>query len=84
MTRPVFSVLIAVSLGFALGGCSISNILKHRSTERSILQTGWVKPAVYFAEPIYCYRTLSTPMCYDEPREGDESRIVGYSGPRPY
>ncbi len=84
MTKPVFFVLIAVSLGFALGGCSISDILKHRSTERSILQTGWVKPKVHFPEPIYCYRTLSTPMCYAEPREGDESRIVGFSGPRPY
>ena len=84
MTRPVSRVLIAVLLGFALGGCGIHDILKHRSTERSILMTGWVKPKVYFAEPIYCYRTLSTPMCYDEPREGDEFRLIGFSGPRPY
>ena len=84
MTRPVSLILIAVSLGFALGGCGFSDILKHRSTEHSVLQTGWLKPRAYFAEPIYCYRTLSTPMCYDEPREGDEFRLVGYFGPRPY
>ncbi len=84
MTRTVHRVLIAVSLGFVLGGCGIQDITNHRSTERSILQIGWVKPTVYIAEPIYCYRTLGTPMCYDEPRQGDESRIIGFFGPRPY
>ncbi len=84
MTRSNSPVLIAVSLGLALGGCGLQDILKHRSTERSILETGYVKPKVHFAEPIYCYRTLATPMCYDEPREGEESRLVGYFGPRAY
>ena len=84
MTRTVYCLLIAVSLGFALGGCGISDITKYRSTERSILLTGWAKPRGYVADPIYCYRTLSTPMCYDEPREGDEFRLIGFSGPRPY
>lgn len=84
MTRSTFFVLLAVSLGFALGGCSLKDVAKARSTERSILQLGWVKPKVYFPEPIYCYRTLGTPMCYDEPREGQENRLVGYFGPRAY
>ncbi len=84
MTRPAFFVLFAVSLGFALGGCGFQNLVKHRSTERSILMTGWVQPKVHFTDPIYCYRSLSAPMCYDEPREGQESRLVGYFGPRPY
>lgn len=84
MTRSTLFVLLAVSLGFALGGCSFNDIRKHRSTERSVLQTGWLKPKVYIAEPIYCYRTLGTPMCYDEPREGQENRLVGYFGPRAY
>ena len=84
MTRSNKSVLVVASLCLALGGCGFQDILKHRSTERSIIETGWVKPKVHFAEPIYCYRTLSTPMCYDEPREGEESRLVGYFGPRAY
>jgi hypothetical protein len=84
MTRSAIFVLCAVSLGFALGGCGLEKIANYRSTERSIITNGWVKPRVYFAEPIYCYRTLSTPMCYDEPREGEESRVVGYFGPRAY
>ena len=83
MARPVYFVLLAVLLGPALGGCGLQDLIKHRSTERSILETGWVKPRVHYAEPIYCYRTLSAPMCYDEPREGDEFRLVGYFGPRP-
>ena len=84
MARPVYFVLLAVLLGPALGGCGLQDLIKHRSTERSILETGWVKPRVHSAEPIYCYRTLSAPTCYDEPREGDEFRLVGYFGPRPY
>lgn len=43
-----------------------------------------MKPRVDIPEPIYCYRTLGTAMCYDEPREGEKSRLVGYFGPRPY
>ncbi len=84
MTRSTLFVLLAVLLGFALGGCSLNDITKHRSTERGVLQTGWLKPKVYVAEPISCYRTLGTPMCYDEPREGQENRLVGYFGPRAY
>ena len=84
MTRSKIFVLLAVSLGFALAGCGLRDIAKNRSTEHSILQTGWVKPKVHFAEPIYCYRTLATPMCYDEPREDQENRLVGHFGPRPY
>lgn len=84
MIRPVLSIMLVVLLGSALGGCGFNDLLKHRSTERSILETGWVKPRVHIPEPLYCYRTLSAPMCYDEPREGDESRLVGYFGPRPY
>ncbi len=84
MTRPTLFMLCAVSLGFALGGCGFQDILKHRSTERSILGTGWVKPKVHYAAPIYCYRTLGSPMCFEEPREGDENRLVGQFGPRAY
>lgn len=84
MTRPLYFVLLAVLLGPVLGGCGFQDLLNYRTTERSILETGWVKPKVHYAEPIYCYRTLSAPMCYDEPREGEEFRLVGYFGPRPY
>ncbi len=84
MKKSMNFVLLAVLLGPALGGCGVENLLKYRSTERSILETGWVKPKVHYAEPIYCYRTLSTPMCYDEPRDGEENRLVGYFGPRQY
>ncbi len=80
MTRSTFFVLLAVSLG----GCSLSDIAKNRSTEYSVLQTGWLKPKVHHPEPIYCYRTLGSPMCYDEPREGEENRLVGHFGPRAY
>ncbi len=84
MTKLPHFVMLALFLGSALGGCGLEDILKHSSTEHSILETGWVKPKVHYAEPIYCYRTLSTPMCFDEPREGEEFRLVGYFGPRPY
>jgi hypothetical protein len=84
MIRPAFSVLLAVLLGSTLGGCGLEDLVKHRSTERSIIETGWVTPRVHLPEPIYCYRTLGTAMCYDEPREGEESRLVGHFGPRPY
>ncbi len=84
MARPAIPVILVVSLGFALGGCGIQDIFKYRSTEHSILAMGWVKPKAHFAEPIYCYRTLATPMCYEAPREGDEARLVGFFGPRAY
>ena len=84
MTKSALPVVLAVSLGFALGGCSMQDILKYRSSEHSILAMGWVKPKAHFAEPVYCYRTLATPMCYEAPREGDEGRLIGYFGPRAY
>lgn len=84
MTKPAILLSLTVALAVSLGGCSINDIVKNRSTERSILQTGWVKPKIHYAEPIYCYRTLATPVCYEEPREGEESRLVGFFGPRPY
>ena len=84
MNKSVNFVLLAVLLGSTLGGCGVEDLMMFRSSERSILETGWVKPKVHYAESIYCYRTLSAPMCYDEPREGEEFRLVGYFGPRPY
>ncbi len=84
MNKSVKFVLLAVLLGSTLGGCGVEYITKFHSNERSIIETGWAKPQVHYADPIYCYRTLSTPMCYDEPRQGEENRIVGYFGPRPY
>ncbi len=84
MKNSMKFVLFTVLLGSALGGCGIEDITKFRSSERSIIETGWAKSQVHYAEPIYCYRTLSAPMCYDEPREGEEFRLVGYFGPRPY
>jgi len=84
MIRHAYSVVLAVLLGAALSGCGVEDLLEYRSTEHSIITTGWVKPKVHIPEPIYCYRSLSAPMCFDEPREGEESRLVSYFGPRPY
>ena len=84
MFRHVFSVVLAISLGSALGGCGLEDLLKHQSTEYSITKNGWVAPKVDIPEPIYCYRSLSAPMCFHEPREGEENRLVGHFGPQPY
>ena len=41
MKNSIKFVLFAVLLGSALGGCGVEYITKYRSSERSILETGW-------------------------------------------
>lgn len=33
-------------------------------------------------EPLYCYKTLGTPDCYDKPLPGQQDRLIAYYGPR--
>lgn len=42
------------------------------------------KPPMHAEPPVYCYRTIGNVDCAAEPALGDERRLVGHVGPRPF
>ena len=40
-------------------------------------------PRAQAVKPVYCYRTIGNPVSYGWPKEHQETRLVGYSGPAP-
>lgn len=42
------------------------------------------KPPMRAEQPVYCYRTIGNVDCAAEPAHGDERRLVGHVGPRPF
>jgi len=71
---PILLSLVFLPLLMMLGGCDSIN--EYRA--QKILNGGWVGPtATKNPGPLYCYRTLGTPMCYYEPLPGEEERLIG-------
>jgi hypothetical protein len=83
MTRIIQLAAIAVLLSVTLGGCS-GFPEKHQWTEAKVVAASWLKPRAHAVTPIYCYRTIGRAVCYGWPKEHQETRLVGYSGPAPY
>lgn len=83
MTKISHLTAIAVLFAVALGGCTLFP-KNSQWTEAMVVEEAWLKPRPLPVTPVYCYRTIATPVCYDWPVEHQASRIVGYSGPSPY
>jgi hypothetical protein len=80
---PLAAALIALVLPVA--GCGAGsdlhpNSLKARYgwTEEKMLAYGWLDGRFIPAPPIYCYRTLGTPECFDGAQPREASRLIGY------
>lgn len=73
---------IAVLLSITLGGCS-KYPQKYQWTEAKAVAEPWLMPRAQAVKPVYCYRTIGNPVCYGWPKEHQETRLVGYSGPAP-
>lgn len=76
-TRLCFGLIALVGLS----GCKYTNTPK-RANE--IMVSGWVGPGTRPSntKPTYCYSTLGTVECYDEPQPGKAHRLVGFYDPR--
>ena len=83
MMRIFNPAVIAAVIAVALGGCS-GFPENSQWTEGKVVESSWLKPRALPVSPSYCYRTIGTPVCYDWPKEHQETRLVGYSGPAPY
>lgn len=83
MTNKIHLAAIAVLLSITLSACS-GFPEKHQSTEAKVVAAAWLMPRALAVRPIYCYRTIGTPVCYGWPKEHQKTRLVGYSGPAPY
>lgn len=83
MTRTIFrTAIVAVCLA-ALGACG-NYPEKYQWNEATVVTHGWLEARALPVEPVYCYRTLSTPECFTWPQKGEELRLVGYYGPKPF
>lgn len=83
MTGKFNLAVIAAVLSVALGGC-IGFPGNSQWTEAKVVESSWLKPRALPVTPTYCYRTIGTAVCYGWPKEHQETRLVGYSGPAPY
>jgi hypothetical protein len=83
MTGKFNLAVIAAVLTVALGGCS-GFPENSQWTEAKVVESSWLKPRALAVTPSYCYRTIGTPVCYGWPKEHQETRLVGFSGPAPY
>ena len=88
ISYAVLSGLIALAL---TGGCTVFDATidtatpdgptfrdQHGWTEERMLRHGWLQAREYTPPAIYCYRTISTPECYQAPQEGEEGRMIGF------
>ncbi len=83
MTRKSFLTAVAAVCLVALAGCS-GYPEKYQWTEAKVVTHGWLEARAMAVEPLYCYRTLSTPECFAWPQKGEERRLVGHYGPKPF
>lgn len=76
--------ILALGLIFAVGGCENPWLEQHGLSEERLLTRGWVKTREVAATQVYCYSTIGDTQCYHWPQQGDEARLVGYSGIAPH
>jgi hypothetical protein len=73
-------ILIFTMTGLLLASCNPFGFAKPDSEK--ITQSNWAdnspKPVL---KPLYCYKTLGDSMCYKDPVEGGENRLVGQNDP---
>lgn len=79
----------AAGMCLALSACD-NPWLEEKLSLDTVLSKSWlsgnvgIEPASLKPEqPLYCYETLGTADCYDQPLEDGGNRLVGFEGPAP-